>query len=360
MRKQSPVSKALERIVFHPEDLSISVFGVTDGIARLSKAGAAEKDILVFIESALPEKLMSEKSKAVRAAAAAAAEAFREKIGLESVDFDKAGKLSRAARAALFLLRYESLQDDLDAARRNGMAEAWKERCHAEVLKLREDALMLPFDLPLDFAGLRPQGERLPGVWKIAVTGGKNEDLELALGIVELYGALVLRGDCDMNPGGKPLFKASSTTVLIRSDVLSPEALETLMLTIGIIARGLLAVSPVNGISPITAAELRLFPWKTRLLPKEEYEGDDEDDEEVKEEEDPDAPFSGSPSETLNHAPFTNPIRIKLIAPEKFETKPSLLMRFTNVGYATLQLRLALSLNEKSDFWPSVNRFLKE
>lgn len=91
MRKQSPVSKALERIVFHPENLSISVFGVTDGIARLSKAGAAEKDILVFIESALPEKLMSEKSKAVRAAAAAAAEAFREKIGLESVDFDKAG-----------------------------------------------------------------------------------------------------------------------------------------------------------------------------------------------------------------------------------------------------------------------------
>lgn len=46
MRKQSPVSKALERIVFHPENLSISVFGVTDGIARLSKAGAAEKDIL--------------------------------------------------------------------------------------------------------------------------------------------------------------------------------------------------------------------------------------------------------------------------------------------------------------------------
>ena len=360
MRKQSPVSKALERIVFHPEDLSISVFGVTDGIARLSKAGAAEKDILVFIESALPEKLMSEKSKAVRAAAAHAAEAFREKIGLESVEVDKAGKLSRAARAALFLLRYESLQDDLDAARRNGMAEAWKERCRAEVLKLREDALMLPFDLPLDFAALRPQDERLPQVWKIAVTGGKNEDLELALGIAELYGALVLRGDCDMNPGGKPLFKASSTTVLIRSDVLSPEALETLMLTIGIIARGLLAVSPVNGISPITAAELRLFPWKMRLLPKEEYEGDDEDDEEVKEEEDPDAPFSGSPSETLNHDPFTNPIRIKLIAPEKFETKPSLLMRFTNVGYATLQLRLALSLNEKSDFWPSVNRFLKE
>lgn len=240
------------------------------------------------------------------------------------------------------------------------MAEAWKERCRAKVLKLREDALMLPFDLPLDFSGLRPQGERLPQVWKIAVTGGKNEDLELALGIAELYGALVLRGDCDMNPGGKPLFKASSTTVLIRSDVLSPEALETLMLTIGIIARGLLAVSPVNGISPITAAELRLFPWKTRLLPKEEYEGDDEDDEEDKDEEDPDAPFSGSPSETLNHDPFTNPIRIKLIAPEKFETKPSLLMRFTNVGYATLQLRLALSLNEKSDFWPSVNRFLKE
>lgn len=55
MRKQSPVGKALERIVFNPENLRISVYGVTDGIARLSKAGAAEEDFLVFIESALPE-----------------------------------------------------------------------------------------------------------------------------------------------------------------------------------------------------------------------------------------------------------------------------------------------------------------
>ncbi|WP_297611803.1 hypothetical protein [uncultured Sutterella sp.] len=358
MRKQSPVGKALERIVFNPEDLRISVYGVADGIARLSKAGAAEKDILVFIESALPEKLVSEKSKAVRSAAAVAQEAFREKTDLVSVDFEKAGKLSLAARAALCLLRYESLQDELDAARRNGMAEAWKERYHAEVLKLREEALMLPFDLPLDFAALRPQGERLPRIWKIAVTEGSSEDLELALGIAELYGALVLRGDCDMNAGGKPLFKASSTTVLIRSDVLSPEALETLMLTIGIAARGLLAVSPVDGISPVAAAELRLFPWKTRLLPKEEYKGDDADDD--KEEEDPDAPFSGSPTERLNHDPLTNPIRMELIDPAKFDAKPSLMRRFTGPGYLALKIGLNLYLDEKSGFWPSVNRLLKE
>lgn len=240
------------------------------------------------------------------------------------------------------------------------MAEAWKERCRAEVLKLREDALMIPFDLPHDFASLRPQGERLPRIWKIAVTGGSSEDLELALGIAELYGALVLRGDCDMNAGGKPLFKASSTTVLIRSEVLSPEGLETLMLTIGIAARGLLAVSPVDGISPVAEAELRLFPWKTRLLPKEEYKGDDADDEEDKEEEDPDAPLSGSPSEKLNHDPFTNPIRLKLIDPAKFDAKPSLMRRFTGPGYLALKIGFSIYLDEKSNFWPSVTRLLKE
>ena len=360
MRKQSPVGKALERIVFNPENLRISVYGVTDGIARLSKAGAAEEDFLVFIESALPEPLMSKENEAVRAAASAAAEAFQRKTSIDSPDFGNARDLSQAARAALFLLRYESLQDDLDTARRNGMAEAWKERYHAEVLKLREEALMLPFDLPLDFVELRPQGERLPRIWKIAVTGDKSEDLELALGIAELYGALVLRGDCDMNAGGKPLFKPSSTTVLIRSDVLSPEALETLMLTIGIAARGLLAVSPVDGISPVAAAELRLLPWKTRLLPKEEYKGDDADEEEDKEEEDPDAPFSGSPSEKLNHDPFTNPIRLKLIDPAKFDAKPSLMRRFSGPGYLALKIGLNLYLDEKSGFWPSVNRLLKE
>lgn len=58
MRKQSPVGKALERIAFNPEKLRISVYGVTDGIARLSKAGASEEDLLVFIESVLPEPLM--------------------------------------------------------------------------------------------------------------------------------------------------------------------------------------------------------------------------------------------------------------------------------------------------------------
>lgn len=172
MRKQSPVGKALERIVFNPENLRISVYGVTDGIARLSKAGASEEDLLVFIESVLPEPLMSKENEAVRAAASAASEAFQEKSNIDSPDFGKAVDLSQTARAALFLLRYESLQDDLDAARRNGMAEAWKERCRAEVLKLREDALMIPFDLPLDYASLRPQGERLPRIWKIAVTGG--------------------------------------------------------------------------------------------------------------------------------------------------------------------------------------------
>lgn len=66
MRKQSPVGKALERIVFNPENLRISVYGVTDGIARLSKAGAAEEDFLVFIESALPEPLMSKENEGER------------------------------------------------------------------------------------------------------------------------------------------------------------------------------------------------------------------------------------------------------------------------------------------------------
>lgn len=354
MRKQSPVGKALERIVFNPENLRISVYGVTDGIARLSKAGASEEDLLVFIESALPEPLMSKENEAVRAAASAVAEAFQGKSSIDSPEFEKAGDLSLAARAALFLLRYELLQDDLDAARRNGMAEAWKERYHAEVLKLREEALMIPFDLPLDFAALRPQGERLPRIWKIAVTGGTSEDLELALGIAELYGALVLRGDCDMHAGGKPLFKPSSTTVRIRSDVLSPEALETLMLTIGIVARGLLAVSPGDGISPVAEAELRLFPWKTRLLPKEEYEGNDDEEEK----EDPDAPFSGSPTERLNHDPLTNPIRMKLIDPAKFDAKPSPMRRFTGPGYLALKIGLNLYLDEKSNFWPSVNCLL--